>query len=509
MTTIITKHGSGAPTAGQLSQGELAVDLTNKELYTKDSGGNVIKVGSQGGSSGTFTDLVATDSFTSPGIDDNATSTAITIDANQRVGVGTTTPSRILHVENDGLADLLLRDTSSYSAGTGPAVIFQGKDSGDTNIQFGAIYGVSNGANSGEITFETRNSGSSDERMRISAAGNVGIGTASPSAGLDVRKTVASTTGVNVDRAIQFLNSAGTGSAILGVETGGTTAYLQAVTSGADLGFAVRTGEAMRIDSIGNVGIGMTSPTDRNLSVYGTTNCILSMHNSTTGTTAASGFQLQGVGDNGYLVNYSAGGVLGFFTAATANDTKERMRIDSNGNVGINGTPGTFGGGAEKLQVAGDGYFTNPAGVSRLSVVGGVGSGGVINLGDTADSSCGSLQGTVDVFGKTMAFYSGAGGPKAYLREAGELLINTPSLSTVGAPAGTKLAVAGTAHFTGTVKAPAFDGTLVRSSHVIQDGAPVVDSLQIIRAFMKLRDAVDDPDSSVEELRDKLKVAVV
>jgi hypothetical protein len=26
---------------------------------------------------------------------------------------------------------------------------------------------------------------------------------------------------------------------------------------------------------------------------------------------------------------------------------------------------------------------------------------------------------------------------------------------------------------------------------------------------MKLRDAVDDPDSSVEELRDKLKVAVV
>ena len=95
------------------------------------------------------------------------------------------------------------------------------------------------------------------------------------------------------------------------------------------------------------------------------------------------------------------------------------------------------------------------------------------------------------------------------MREAGELLINTPSLSTVGAPAGTKLAVAGTAHFTGTVKAPAFDGTLVRSSHVIQDGAPVVDSLQIIRAFMKLRDAVDDPDSSVEELRDKLKVAVV
>jgi len=79
MTTIITKNGSGAPTSGQLSQGELAVDLTNKELYTKDSGGNVIKVGAQGGSTGTFTDLTATASFTSPGIDDNATSTQITV----------------------------------------------------------------------------------------------------------------------------------------------------------------------------------------------------------------------------------------------------------------------------------------------------------------------------------------------------------------------------------------------------------------------------------------------
>ncbi len=65
MTTIITKNGSGAPSAGQLSQGELAVDLTNKELYSKDSGNNVVKIGSvtSGGSTGTFTDLTATNSL--------------------------------------------------------------------------------------------------------------------------------------------------------------------------------------------------------------------------------------------------------------------------------------------------------------------------------------------------------------------------------------------------------------------------------------------------------------
>ncbi len=65
MTTIITKNGSGAPSAGQLSQGELAVDLTNKELYSKNSGGAVVKIGAvtSGGSTGTFTDLTATNSL--------------------------------------------------------------------------------------------------------------------------------------------------------------------------------------------------------------------------------------------------------------------------------------------------------------------------------------------------------------------------------------------------------------------------------------------------------------
>jgi len=101
------------------------------------------------------------------------------IDSSGRVGIGATSPARILHVENDGQADLLLRDTSSYSVGTGPAVIFQGKESGGTNTQFGAIYGVSNGSNSGELTFETRNSGSSAERMRITSSGNVLVATSS------------------------------------------------------------------------------------------------------------------------------------------------------------------------------------------------------------------------------------------------------------------------------------------------------------------------------------------
>lgn len=43
--TIITKNSStpgSAPSAGSLSQGELAVNVADKKLFTKDSGGSVI-----------------------------------------------------------------------------------------------------------------------------------------------------------------------------------------------------------------------------------------------------------------------------------------------------------------------------------------------------------------------------------------------------------------------------------------------------------------------------------
>lgn len=47
MATLITKNSSTAaavPGTGDLVQGELAVNVTDKKLYTKDSGGSVVKV---------------------------------------------------------------------------------------------------------------------------------------------------------------------------------------------------------------------------------------------------------------------------------------------------------------------------------------------------------------------------------------------------------------------------------------------------------------------------------
>lgn len=88
-------------------------------------------------------------------------------------------------------------------------------------------------------------------------------------------------------------------------------------------------------DASGNVGIGTTTTTPTNgraLIIYETTYPRLTLRNSTTGQTSTDGYGLVGVGNDLYVENAEAGN-LAFTTSNT-----ERMRIDSNGRVMINGT---------------------------------------------------------------------------------------------------------------------------------------------------------------------------
>lgn len=48
MTTIITKYGNGVPTASDLETGELGIDLQGRVVYTKDGGGQIIKLADGG-----------------------------------------------------------------------------------------------------------------------------------------------------------------------------------------------------------------------------------------------------------------------------------------------------------------------------------------------------------------------------------------------------------------------------------------------------------------------------
>ncbi|MEY2647024.1 MAG: hypothetical protein RL158_1000 [Bacteroidota bacterium] len=145
------------------------------------------------------------------------------------------------------------------------------------------------GTNSyGDLVFNT--SDSANGRMRITAAGNVGINTSTPAELLEVfgkgRFSIYGTAGINetlklvsnanynADRGVKmgFYVPAGTNSEQLGAEIGSatsasTSSYLFFSTTNSGT-----TAERMRITSGGNIGIGNTGLSGQRVRIYGETN---------------------------------------------------------------------------------------------------------------------------------------------------------------------------------------------------------------------------------------------
>jgi len=135
---------------------------------------NVITIGASGDTI-TVPAGATVSGFTSAGIDDNATSTAITIDSSERVGIGTSSPTVSLHV-NSGT----LNATSIFESTDANSIVWL-KDSGGAT----ALDQVS-GSLKFNTGYDTSFSGGS-EAMRIDSSGNVGINTSSPSTKLEVQ----------------------------------------------------------------------------------------------------------------------------------------------------------------------------------------------------------------------------------------------------------------------------------------------------------------------------------
>ena len=127
-------------------------------------------------------------------------------------------------------------------------------------------------------------------------------------------------------------NSTSHGASIIGEFTGtantnhATDLIIKTTNTGSSLN------EVMRIDSSGNVGIGMTPNTNysRELNIKGSsTNSRIKLTNTTTGSANTDGFDILTDGNGAYVWNRE-NDILAF---ATNND--EKMRINSSGNVGI------------------------------------------------------------------------------------------------------------------------------------------------------------------------------
>jgi len=288
------------------------------------------------GASGDTITIPSGATFASVGIDDNATSTAITIDSSERVGIGTSSPQGNLSVEGQG------RIVTIGDSGTVNVPEIRSRNSTDTGNTFLRISSYS-------TQFYTEGS----EVMRIDSSGNVGIGTSSPNAILDIKKNDTNTSIGSSTSVLKINNGSGTLNATSALEffhgtsTISNTARLAGVYGvyssynasglGGSLVFATNTAgdstieERMRIDSSGNVGIGTSSP-NRQLTVQSTTNAEFSL---TAGNSSKSQIFFADTDDTniGRIEYEHTNNAAVFWT----NDA-ERMRIDSSGNVGISTT---------------------------------------------------------------------------------------------------------------------------------------------------------------------------
>ena len=124
-----------------------------------------------------------TDTLTALVVNDTDSNNVFTVDTvNNRVGIGTTAPTELLHLSSTGNINLLIEADTDNATETDNAGITLSQDGGAVI----AHLGFENNRNSLEIVNEYADAltlGTSGiERMRINSTGNVGIGTTTPRA---------------------------------------------------------------------------------------------------------------------------------------------------------------------------------------------------------------------------------------------------------------------------------------------------------------------------------------
>ena len=136
--------------------------------------------------------------FTSTGIDDNATSVAMTIDSSENIGIGTSSPSARVNILESTVGTDPTADSSNF-------IKLTNNDTGTTNEVFGIGFSSLSGSTdylgafvqalgnyslnfNHSLIFGTRGtSGDAAERMRITSSGDVGINTSNPEDKFEVR----------------------------------------------------------------------------------------------------------------------------------------------------------------------------------------------------------------------------------------------------------------------------------------------------------------------------------
>jgi hypothetical protein len=331
-------------------------------------------------------------SFTSTGIDDNATSTAITINSSEQVGIGTASPSEILHIEGNS-PYLVISNTGENVGG------IKMYDSADSGGQY--FHLTYDSASSNEVSFDTGASGeytfnvNTAEKMRIDSSGKVSIGdTTSSGYRLKIKGTIAN----DADDQGILLEEAGTGGAFIKYDGAANLLKLGGYNAG-------------EVDSInivrntGDVGIGTSSPSGK-LNLSDGTSCQLNINSAAAGATrqvlfsTLTNLQEALISSNNATgeLKFESGrsGTTSYFQTFYTNNT-ERMRIDSSGNVLLGKTSQNNSTAGVELQPSGILVATRadtPLLINRLS------TDGILVLLQQQNNT----EGTISVAGSTVSY---------------------------------------------------------------------------------------------------------
>jgi hypothetical protein len=348
--------------------------------------------------------------------------TRIHLASGGNVGIGTTSPSKKLHVYSDSNEGIFMQGT-----GGGHWFNFQ---SGTSNLW-------SMGAQTGLMGWYNRTTGNVGYKMVILDNGNVGIGTTSPSTKLNI-SSASFNNHITLTRSTDELGISVSGGQLMfegGVspfnnnneDLGRSDKYwkelfVYSVRSGGGLQFKTSgNNERMRITSAGNVGIGTTNPSAK-LQVEDSANNIQMRVGSLTAGRSPI-IRLQGKNSANTTNRYAdieldaEGGKLIFNDPGTSSGSigQNPMVLDSSGNVGIGTTSPS-----SNLQVAGGIQMADDTDTASADKVGTmryrtdteyveVDGVELVTNGDFATDSNWTMNTGVTISGGTMNFTSTAG----------------------------------------------------------------------------------------------------
>jgi hypothetical protein len=240
-------------------------------------------------------------------------------DANNRLGIGTTSPSYKLDVQaSTGIVACTAStgtNASTFRAINTGGTFYVGLDtSTGSSFSTGGYGAVLWHSGAYPIVFATNNT----ERMRIDSSGNVGIG----NTGSGTYKLYLTGSGTT-----RFAVADTGGTAIAKVAAAINDAYFSNDSATGAIIFQTSSTEKMRITSAGNVGIGTASP-DANLTVNGAASFAA-------GTALLP--SIARAGDLNTGIFFPAADTIAFSEGGA-----EAMRIDSSGNLQVGMTAGTY-----------------------------------------------------------------------------------------------------------------------------------------------------------------------